>query len=697
MKDGHHARNPGQQWRTEFDGRGFLTCPDGSDWRWGLELRRYGFAGHELGAAGPPVVTTDGQRMAYDWNEHLQEWFINDARGLEHGFTLRQRPSRAGVPDAALLHFYLTVRGGLRAEVQRNGLDVNFRDEHGAIVLQYGGLTVLDAKGDRLSAHFETRAEELVLVMDERTARYPLTIDPIAQQAFLKADWPSATDEFGWAVAASDDTVVVGAPGESSNATGVNGDPTDTSAANAGAAYVFVRHGTNWTQQAYLKASNTAEGGFFGGAVAVSGDTVVVGANGESSNATGINGNQNDNSAPFAGAAYVFVRSGTNWSQQAYLKASNTEESDIFGYAVAMSGDTVAVAAFGEDSQATGINGDQSDNSASRSGAAYVFVRSGTNWTQQAYLKASNSEAFDSFGTSIAVAGDALVVGAPFESGGMAGVNVNEYDNNGLNAGAAYIFARSGTNWVQQAYLKASNAEAEDYFGFAVGVSEKAVVVGAPQESSNATTINGNQNDNSALNAGAAYVFARSGTNWMQQAYLKASNAQAIDQFGWSVAVAENLAVVGAWQESSGTAGSGAAYFFARSGTDWSERAFLKAANAGPADQFGWSVAVSGVTAVVGAKAEDSAASPDDNNAMESGAGYIFTFNSRLAIEPDGEGGNFIRFDGLPGRTYRLQRATRPAGPWVDGSSKVAPASGQLEYHDIFPVPGGAFYRSVQP
>ena len=127
--------------------------------------------------------------------------------------------------------------------------------------------------------------------------------------------------------------------------------------------------------------------------MAVSGDTVVVGADGEASTATGVNGDQSDNSANFSGAAYVFVRDGTNWSQQAYLKASNTGGADRFGGSVAVSGDTVVVGALGEDSNATGANGNQSDNSAGASGAAYVFVRDGTSWSQQAYLKASNTEA----------------------------------------------------------------------------------------------------------------------------------------------------------------------------------------------------------------------------------------------------------------------------------------------------------------
>ena len=137
----------------------------------------------------------------------------------------------------------------------------------------------------------------------------------------------------------------------------------------SGAAYVFVREGTAWAQQAYLKASDTRASDYFGNSVAVSGDTVVVGARGEASNATGVEGNQYNISSPGAGAVYVFVREGTTWMQQAYLKASNTGEGDKFGWSVAVSGDTVVAGACDEDSSSTGVDGDQSDDSSSKAGA----------------------------------------------------------------------------------------------------------------------------------------------------------------------------------------------------------------------------------------------------------------------------------------------------------------------------------------
>ncbi len=461
------------------------------------------------------------------------------------------------------------------------------------------------------------------------------------QQAYLKASNTDAFDHFGSSVAVSNDTIVVGAWGESSAATGVNGDQYDFNTNVAGAAYVFVRDGTTWTQQAYLKASNTDADDRFGYSVAVSNDTIVVGAFGEDSAATGVNGNQSDNSARSAGAAYVFVRDGTTWAQQAYLKASNTDAYAHFGSSVAVSNDTIVVGASYEDSAANGVNGDQNDNSAEDAGAAYMFVHDGTTWTQQAYLKASNTDAGDRFGVSVAVSNDTVVVGAYYESSVATGVNGDQNDNSAEDAGAAYVFVRDGTTWTQQAYLKASNTDAGDWFGTSVAVSNDTIVVGANGESSAATGVNGDQNDNSASGSGAAYVFVRDGTTWAQQAYLKASNTDAGDCFGCSVAVSNDTIVVGAFGEDSATlgvngnqndnsaGGAGAAYVFVRDGTTWIQQAYLKASNADAGDIFGESVAVSDDTIVVGAEVEFSAArgvngNQNDNGAPNSGAAYVF-------------------------------------------------------------------------
>ncbi len=373
------------------------------------------------------------------------------------------------------------------------------------------------------------------------------------QQAYLKASNAESLDAFGTSVAISGDTIVVGAPMESSSAMGVNGDQNNNGGPGSGAAYVFVRSGTTWTQQAYLKASNTGWQDGFGTSVAVSGDTIVVGAQYEESNATGVNGNQDNDLASSSGAAYVFLRSGTTWAQQAYLKASNTDVGDYFGRAIAISGDTIVVGAYAEDSSAVGVNGDQGNEGGDLdydSGAAYVFIRQSGVWSQQAYLKASNTDFVDHFGTSVAVSGDTVVVGAPFEDSNAIGVNGNQNDESAPSAGAAYVFIRQSGVWSQQAYLKASNTSLNDAFGSSVAASGNTIVVGAESEDSNAAGV-----DNEKTNSGAAYVFVQQGTDWGQQAYLKASNPDVHDYFGSSAAVDLELLAVGAYFEDSSATG----------------------------------------------------------------------------------------------------------------------------------------------
>ncbi len=643
----YQARNPGQGWLTRFEDGGFAVKPDSGAWTWGLELKSYGFVGNEQEVGTPSKAQAKGGRMSYRWDALLEEWYINDTRGIEHGYTVQQRPARKTADVQSPLAFTLAVRGGLTAQITEDQRDVRFVDAKGGTALTYTGLTVFDADGKDVPARFEKHGDLLRLLVEEADARYPLTIDPLVQQAYLKASNTDAWDSFGYSVSISGDTVVVGALGEDSNATGVNGDQNDNSASDAGAAYVFVRRGALWFQQAYLKASNTDAGDAFGDSVSISGDTIVVGAPGESSNATGVNGDQSDNSASVAGAAYVFTRSAGVWSQEAYLKASNTDALDEFGLPVSISGETVVVGAPYEDSNATGINGDQSNNSASNAGAAYVFLRSGSTWTQQAYLKASNTDAGDFFGLSVSVSGDTVVVGARWEDSNATGVNGDQSDNSASKAGAVYVFVRSGSTWTQQAYLKASNTGMGDNFGRSVTISGDTVVVGANGEDSNA---NGSQGNNFATNAGAAYVFVRSGTTWTQQAYLKASNIGAYDNFGYYVAISGDTVVVGAFGEDSNATGvngnfgnnlskdSGAAYVFARSGGSWMLQAYLKASNTDAGDDFGRSVAISGDTVVVGAVGESSNATgvngdQSNNSASVAGATYVFELSPAKAVE----------------------------------------------------------------
>jgi hypothetical protein len=344
---------------------------------------------------------------------------------------------------------------------------------------------------------------------------------------------------FGATAALEGDTAVVGAYGANSL---------------HGAAYVFTRTGTNWTQQAELTAADGAQNESFGASVAVSGDTAVAGA-------------WQKNSAQ--GAAYVFTRTGTTWTQQAKLTPGDAADNVGFGYSVAISGDTAVVGSLHQN-------------------RAYVFTRTGTAWTQQQKLAASDMASGDLFGNAVAVQGDTAVIGA------------NGKDS---SQGAAYVFTRTGTAWTQQQKLTAGDGVAEDDFGVSVALAGDTVAVGA---------------DGKTNNRGAAYVFTRTGTTWTQQQRLTPADAADDDTFGFSAAISGDTAVVGAFGKNSS---QGVAYVFKRAGTTWTRREKLTAADGAGGDDFGSAVAVSGGTAVVGAFAKDST----------QGAAYVFTSVGRLS------------------------------------------------------------------
>jgi len=340
-------------------------------------------------------------------------------------------------------------------------------------------------------------------------------------QAKIKPSQLGQGDWFGNSVSLSDDgnTLVVGSIFEDGSGTGIN-PALNNSAIDAGAAYVFTRSGTTWSQQAYLKASNTEKGDFFGGYVAISGDgnTVAVAALQEDGSGTGINPG-NNNSATDAGAVYVFSRSGSTWSHQAYIKASNTGATDKFGFSISLStdGNTLAVGAYHEDGGNSGIN-PVTNNSLSNSGAAYVFSRTGSTWGQQAYVKSINTpRASDFFGASVSLSGDGntLVVGAHYESGSGTGVNPG-VNTSAKTSGAAFTYSRTGTVWSNGNYLKATNTGANDRFGFRVAISKdgNTILVSSHLEDSNIPCVNGASN-NSGSDVGAAYMFNKVGGNWI--------------------------------------------------------------------------------------------------------------------------------------------------------------------------------------
>jgi hypothetical protein len=424
--------------------------------------------------------------------------------------------------------------------------------------------------------------------------------DGWTQQAYVKASNAGRSDMFGLSLALSRDgnTLAVAAPWEASAATGVNGNQHDDSIPQAGAVYVFTRAGNTWSQQAYLKASNTGrkgtgddiEGDQFGFSVALSadGNTVAAGAVSEDSHATGINGAQADDSAASAGAVYVFARAGNSWAQQAYIKSGNSEGGDLFGYGVGLSadGNTMAVAGYDEDGSGKSVN-PVSDNGNNGTGAIYAFDRRGGTWTQTGYFKGSRSQRNDALGYAVAISGDGNTIagGTAEESCLNGGINPSGCDVDTYPAhlaagsvGAAYIWVRSGDTWAEQAFIKASNPDLEDWFAvrLALNGDGNRLLVGSPMEDSAARGVDAGQADNSARDAGAAYLFTRNGTTWSQHSYIKASNTEAYDEFGSSVALSGDgrTVAVGARMESSAAQGvngnqadneagqAGAAYIF---------------------------------------------------------------------------------------------------------------------------------------
>ncbi len=511
---GFRLENPENQLQAEFHNDGLtVQHPKG---RFGLRLAAYGH-GERLQTPAPASIHAAGTRIEYRRGP-LTEWYVNAPQGLEQGFTLRVRPEH---PQGGPLKIELAVGGGLQPALAGEHIELR-RD--GRAVLRYTDLRAWDAAGRVLAARMVVHSARIRLEVTDRGALYPVTVDPWIQQQELTASDGARDDVFGYSVAVSGETAIIGAAGK-----------TIGNNSGQGAAYVFTCSGTpcTWTQQQELTAADGARDDEFGNSVAVSGNTAIIGAWGKNylylpeAPMTAV--------AP-QGAAYVFTCSGTpcTWTQQQELTASDGAGGDVFGYSVAVSGETAIIGAIG--------------NNSSR-GAAYVFTCSGTpcTWTQQQELTASDDAGGDVFGTRVAVSGATAVIGAPGKTIG----------NNSLQ-GAAYVFTCSGTpcTWTQQQELTASNGAGRDEFGNRVAVSGNTVIIG----------------NNSSQ--GAAYVFTCSGTPctwkvrrwWLfrtrkqqQQQELTAADGAGGDEFGYSVAVSGNTAIIGAAYKNSY---QGAAYVF---------------------------------------------------------------------------------------------------------------------------------------
>jgi len=368
-------------------------------------------------------------------------------------------------------------------------------------------------------------------------------------------------DAFGISVAINGDTVVIGARFH------------DSSGTDSGSAYIYTRSGTIWTEQTKLTASDDAKDNNFGFSVAIHENTIVIGAH-------------NTDSGGIRGSAYVYVQSGSVWTQQAKLVAIDGAAEDNFGVDVAIEADTIVIGA-DHATTATGI----------KSGSVYVYTGSGTVWTEQAVLTASDAATDDRFGYSVAINGETIVIGAFLDD-----------DDIGIDSGSAYVYIQSGSVWTQQAKLKAGDGADSDHFGLCVAIDGETIVIGAEQDD----TENG-------IESGSVYVYTHSGTVWTEQAKLRASDGADNDDFGIGVAINGDTIVIGA-QETATESGtrSGGVYVYIRSGTVWSEQAKLTASDGAEEDYFGFSVAIYGETIVIGSDGDDT-----ENGGVDSGSVYI--------------------------------------------------------------------------
>lgn len=378
----------------------------------------------------------------------------------------------------------------------------------------------------------------------------------------------ASEDQFGISVAISGNFAVSGAQQD------------DDIAPNAGAAYIFERSGTLWLQRTKLTTDEAKAGDLFGNAVSMHGGTVLVGAPGV------------DDAGPEAGAAYVFVQVNDEWIQQARLIGDDLGIFDRFGSAVAVYENTAIVGAHGKDEVGTD------------SGAAYVFVRNGASWTQQAKLTHQDAVPGDLFGFAVSVYGDDAIIGA------------HQSDAAGPDSGAVYLFRRNGGRWTQDLQLLPNDIGVGDEFGYSVNMTRGAAIIGAPKE------------DRNLDDMGAAYVFVATRNTWVQQAKLSAADGEAGDEFGSAVAIHEDTAIVGAWKDNHPLpedphadprlqVNKGSAYSFLRDGLSWVEKRRIEAAGANQSDLFGASVAIRGSFAIVGASSSDNAG---DN----SGSAFIY-------------------------------------------------------------------------
>src|SRR5215813_2835162 len=578
----YQAVNPAQNLSARFTRTQLrLAASDNQDSQIGMKLTGFGYS-QKLHRLAEGQMTSEGNRIEYarrsadGKSSGLVEWYINKAEGLEQGFTINKRPAENRSGD--MLTVALETTGIMKLQEDRRG--VVFEGKDGKPLLAYSGLNAYDARGEEMSSEVVLAGKELRLEVDDTAAVYPLTIDPtFSQAAKLTANDGVADDNFGYSISISGDTVVVGSPFHNIGANddqgsayvfrqnqgganqwglvklltapdgvaldtfgysvSISGDTLVVGAVEhkiganfgQGSAYVFERNqggADNWGEVKELTASDGATSDGFGSSIAISGDTIAVGASGKNMN---------------GGSAYVYERNqggAEQWGEVKELSASDGEANDRFGFSITIDVDSIIVGAILHN---VGANKQQ--------GSAYVFGRNqggAEQWGELKELTASDGAQFDHFGSSVSISGNTAVVGADLDVVGAV-----------KNQGSAYVFERNqggADQWGEVKHLIASDGATNfsAFFGFSVSISGDTLIVGAPG------------NDVGTLNQGAAYVFQRDAGgagNWGEVKELNAADGTADDQLGNSVSISGDSLALGARSDGIGGNNSqGSAYIF---------------------------------------------------------------------------------------------------------------------------------------
>ena len=352
-----------------------------------------------------------------------------------------------------------------------------------------------------------------------------------------------------------------------------------------------------------LLNSDSGANHFFGFSLSIDGDHADIGAYGTSS------------AGPNTGSAYIFKRDGSNWIEQDVLKASDAASGDHFGISTAIDGDYVVIGAF------------RNDDNGNDSGSAYIFKNNGSNWVEETILKASDASSDDHFGRSVSISDEYVLIGAL------------RNDDNGNDSGSAYIFKNYGSNWVEELKLTASDASADDRFGFSVSISGEHAIIGAYL------------NDEKGTNSGAAYIYRNDNNTWVEEIKLLASDATIEDRFGRNVSIYNEYVIVGSHLNDEGGEDAGAAYIFKKKNNVWIEETKLLASDATSHDWFGISVSISNSHAVAGSF-------QNDIGGTDTGSAYVFKrvgetwYEEALLLASDGTDEDEFGFStGISGNT----------------------------------------------